>query len=485
MATIPAFIAIPLAAAFAIPLVARNRPRLADIVANGALAALAVLAFSSFGTESLYHMGGWATPIGIDLRLDPLASLMLMVVSVVALAAGVYSIDYMRRYTDRPRFYVLFLLLVAGMIGVVLAGDLFNLYVFMEVAAVASYGLVAFGCEQEELEASFKYAVMGSLASSFILIGIALIYGTTGTLNMTHIASQIAEFGLGSPLAFALALLICGFSLKAALVPFHAWLPDAHPAAPAPVSALLSGVLIKVIGLYVLARLIFNVFGADDDVLGALRWLGVVSMVVGGMLAIGQWDIKRLFAYSSISQIGYVAVGFGLGTPLGIVGALYHLANHALFKSLLFLNAGAMEYAAGSRDLKQLGGLNRTLPVTAATSLVASMSIAGIPPLNGFWSKLIIVIACVETGAYGLAAVAVVVSILTLTYQLKVQRYAFFNAAPEGAIRSHREPRLMASAMVALAIGCLGLSALVLSGLHNPLLIGPAARILLGGTFAL
>ncbi len=481
----PLFIAIPLAVAFLLPLLARGRPVLADCLANGTLAALATMAVASIGEQSIYHMGAWPTPIGIDLRLDPLASLMLIAVNLVGLTVGIYSVDYMRRYTDKHRYYALFLFLVAGMNGVILTGDLFNLYVFMEIAAVASYALVAFGCGHEELEASFKYAVLGTLASTFILIGVALVYGVTGTLNMAHIAARVSEIGMAPPLLFAVALFLCGFGLKAALVPFHAWLPDAYSSAPAPVSAMLSGVVSKVIGIYVVTRLIFNVFGADDDVLGVFAWLGVVSMVVGGLLATGQSDIKRLFAYSSISQVGYIVLGLGLGTPLGVVGALYHLVNHSLFKSLLFLNAGAVEYATGSRDLERLGGLNRVMPVTGATSLLASMSIAGIPPLNGFWSKLIIILACVQVGSYGFAAVAAAMSIVTLAYQLKVQRHAFFGAPTSVSAPVQREPWLMAVAMVVLAAGCIALSVLVVGGLGSPYLVGPAAHALLDGTFAL
>lgn len=418
------------------------------------------------------------------LRLDPLASLMLVSVAGVGLAAGLYSIDYMRQFTAKDRYYSLFLIMMAGMNGVILAGDLFNLYVMLEIAAIASYGLVAFGCRHEELEASFKYAVLGTVSSTFILIGVALVYGVTGNLNLSHIAARVADTGMSLPLLFALALFLGSFGLKSALVPFHAWLPDAHPSAPAPVSAMLSGVLIKAIGIYVLARLIFNVFGAGDGVLEALRWLAVISMVAGSLLAMGQTDIKRLFAYSSIGQVGYVVLGLGLGTPLGIVGALYHLVNHAAFKSLLFLNAGAVEYATGTRDLEKLGGLNKALPVSGGTSLIASLSIAGIPPLNGFWSKLIIILAAVEAGFIGFAIAAVVVSIMTLAYQLKVQRSAFFATTPTASKAWRQEPRSMALAMILLAVACLALSLLVIGGLHDPLFIGPAVETLPAGPFA-
>jgi len=480
---IPLFVALPLAAALLIQLVARERPALAGLLTNLTMLGLVLMSCLTIGGSGLYHLGGWPTPIGIDLRLDPLATLLLLAINIVGLAVALYSVDYMRRYTASSHFYSLFLLMVTGMNGVVLAGDLFNLYVFLEVAAVASYSLVAFGCAHEELEASFKYIVLGSLSSALILIGIALVYGITGTLNMAHMAGRIADTGMDAPLLLAFGLFICGFSFKAALVPFHAWLPDAHPAAPAPVSAMLSGVLIKAIGIYVLARLAFNVFGAGDSELSLLRWLGVLSMIVGGLLAAGQSDIKRLFAYSSISQVGFIILGLGLGTPLGLVGALYHLVNHAMFKSLLFLNAGAVEYATGTRNLYRLGGLNRALPVTGATSLVGSMSIAGIPPFNGFWSKLIIIIACVEAGFYGFAFVAVAISIVTLAYQLKVQRLAFFASLPESFRDLRREPRLMSLAMILLAAGCIALSFLVLSGLRDPWLIGSAQEVLSAGPF--
>lgn len=480
---IPLFVALPLGMSLLVQLVARRQRVMAEALCIITLLLLALMSYYSIGYSGIYNLGGWPTPVGIDMRLDALATLLLLAVNIVGLAVSLYSVDYMRRYTARSHFYSLFLLMVTGMNGVILAGDLFNLYVFLEVAAIASYALVAFGCAHEELEASFKYIVLGSLSSALILTGVALVYGMTGTLNLAHIAARIAENGKDTPLLLAFGLFICGFSFKAALVPFHAWLPDAHPAAPAPVSAMLSGVLIKAIGVYVLARLAFNVFGIADNELSLLRWLGLLSMVAGGLLAAGQKDIKRLFAYSSISQVGFIILGLGLGTPLGLIGGLYHLLNHAFFKSLLFLNAGAIEYATGTRKLEQLGGLNSRLPVTAVTSMVGSMSIAGIPPFSGFWSKLIIVLACIESGFYGFAIAAVLISIVTLAYQLKVQRMAFFAALPDTLKELHREPPMMALAMIILAIGCIALAFAVLTGLRDPWLIGAAQQTLSSGIF--
>ncbi len=478
---IPLFVALPLGAAFLTPLLAKRWERLADILGNATMGVLTVMAAASVGNSGLYHMGDWG-PLGIDLRLDGLTVIMLIAINLVGLCATLFSVQYMTRYTSKGSYYGLFLLMVAGMNGVVLTGDLFNLYVFMEIAAIASYALVAFGCQHEELEASFKYAVLGSVASAFILIGIALVYGVTGNLNMTRIAVALQDGG-GRSIVFALAMFLCGFGLKAALVPFHAWLPDAHPSAPAPVSAMLSGVVIKALGIYVLCRLVFNVFGASPEILVVIRVLGCVSMVIGVMLAIGQWDMKRLFAYHSISQIGYVALGVGLGTPLGIAGGLFHMVNHSMFKSLLFLNAGAVEYATETRDLKRLGGLNQAMPVTANTSLVASMSIAGIPPFNGFWSKLIIVVACVEAGQYWMALAAVLVSLVTLASFLKVQRYAFFEAAKSTLGTIREVPLLMRTAMVLLAVLCAVTALAVLGGWRAPLIIDTAVQALTKGLF--
>ncbi len=479
---IPLFVAIPLGAAFLIPVLARRWKWIPDAVGNATMALLMAMAAATVGRSALYHVGGWGTDMGIDLRLDGLTALMLLAINVIGLSATLFSVSYMERYTAKARYYALFLFMVGGMNGVVITGDLFNLFVFMEIAAIASYALVAFGCEHEELEASFKYAVLGGVASALILIGIALVYGMTGNLNMERVA-ELLKLGDGKTVVFAMALFICGFGLKAALVPFHAWLPDAHPSAPAPVSAMLSGVVIKALGIYVLCRLIFNVFGASPQVLLVLRILGCVSMVAGVMLAIGQWDMKRLFAYHSISQIGYVALGLGLGTPLGIAGGLFHMVNHSMFKSLLFLNAGAVEYATETRDLKRLGGLNEAMPVTANTSLVASMSIAGIPPFNGFWSKLIIVMACVEARQHWMALAAVLVSLLTLASFLKVQRYAFFESAKSAMGNIQEVPVLMRTAMILLAALCIVTALAVVGGWGKPFVIEPAVQALMKGVF--
>jgi len=484
---LPLAVAIPLGAGFILPLVPRGLRRLADALALVAIAgacAITVSLFDPSQTYAPYQVGGWAAPIGIVLRLDALSWLLLAVITGVSLCVVIYAVQYMDSYTSKGRFYGLLFLMIAGMTGVVLTGDLFNLYVFLEIAAISSYALVAFGTEAEELEASFKYAVLGSVASSLVLLGIAVLYAMFGTVNMTQLAAKIAGHSgaAKSPVIFAEVLVISGLALKAALVPFHAWLPDAHPSAPAPVSAMLSGVLIKAIGVYALVRLYFNVFGANAGMSYMLMLLAVLSMIGGVVLALAQWDFKRLLAYHSISQIGYVVLGIALGTPLGVAAGLFHLVNHSVFKSLLFLNAGAVERATGTRRLDEMGGLRERMPVTGATSMVASMSIAGVPPFNGFFSKLLVIVACVVAGRYGFALLAVIGSVLTLASFAKVQRYGFLGKLREKWSGVREVPVLMTGAMIILALACVGLSALALPGVWNQVL-EPAARALLAGPF--
>ena len=490
---LPLFIAVPLIIAFVLPMFGRKGKVAATVLANLVTISLLVFAVASIGKTEVYEIGKWSIPLGINLVLDGLSSLLLLAINVVAAAAMLFSARYMEQYTAKTKYLSLFLLMVAGMNGVVLSGDIFNLFVFLEIASLASYALVGFGCDHEELEASFKYMVLGSIASVFILFGIALIYGNTGTLNLAFISKAIKDSGLNAGLTFALAMFMAGFGLKAALVPFHAWLPDAHPSAPAPISAMLSGVLIKALGVYSLARIIFNVFGVSVPVGWILITLGVLSMVVGVFLAVGQWDFKRLLAYHSISQMGYVILGLGIGAlilanngkvewaAMAILGGMFHLVNHSVFKSLLFLTSGSVEMSTGTRQLKELGGLAEKLPFTRATCTVASASIAGIPPFNGFWSKMILVIASVQAGFIGLAAVTVVVSLVTLISFLKIQRYVFLGELPENLRQTKENKGFMLVAMVFLACLCLLMGLLVLVPGLKESILEPAVKVLTDG----
>jgi len=486
---LPLFVAIPLGAAFLNALFGKKIKRFSDIlsaIATFCLAGLSIYSVILFKEIGLivYKVGGWMPPMGIAMVMDGLTTFMLVTVNVIAFLVSIYAIDYMEKYTEKWNFYCLFLLMIAGMNGVVISGDMFNLYVFLEIAAISSYALVAFGTEHEELEAAFKYAVMGTLASTFILLGIAFLYSFTSTLNMADISLELAKKGPSHIVSFVSVLFIVGFGLKSAIVPFHAWLPDAHPSAPAPISAMLSGVLIKSLGVYALIRIFFSVLGATPEILGVLMVLGALSMIIGVCLALGQWDIKRLLAYHSISQIGYVVLGISLGTPLGILGGLFHLFNHSVFKSLLFLNSGAIVYSTGTRDLNSLGGLREKMPTTANTSLVASMSIAGIPPFNGFWSKLIIIVACIQAQHFVYAVWAVLASILTLASFMKVQKYAFFGELKEKFLHVKEVPFFMKLSMIILAVICLAGGLLLMPVVFGDFLGVAKDAVLVGKDYA-
>jgi multicomponent Na+:H+ antiporter subunit D len=484
---LPFFVIIPLGAAFLISLLGKKLKNFADLLAN--LATFSLLVFSLYSISQVfahkilvYKVGSWIPPIGICMVLDGLTSFMLVTVNLVSFLVTIYSVSYMEKYTDKYRFYTLFMLMLAGMNGIIVTGDLFNLFVFLEIASIASYALVAFGTEAEELEASFKYAIMGSVASTFILLGIAMLYSYTSTLNMADISSILSGKPVNTIVGFVTVLFLAGFGLKAALVPFHGWLPDAHPAAPAPISAMLSGVFIKTLGVYALCRVFFNILTVSDRLVFVLIVLGLVSMVVGAFLAIAQNDIKRMFAYSSISQIGYIIFALGVGTPLAILGGLFHLFNHAVFKSLLFLNSGAIEYSVHTRNLEKLGGLNSRLPITGYTSLIGSMSISGIPPLGGFFSKLIIIIAAIQAGYFISATVAILVSIVTLAYYLKFLNFTFFGKLDELRLKIREVPWAMRLSMIVLAIICVA-SGLLIAPLFKPFLESAVNVLLLANGY--
>jgi len=485
----PYFVIIPLGTAFLMPILARLWKGFPDWLGNlacGVTMVLSLTAIPLMKETTVYYVGGWepvnGIPIGIAMVMDGLAIMMLLIVNVIGFLVILYSVSYMNHYTDKGKYYTLFLLMISGLNGVVLAGDLFNFFVFLEITAISSYSLVAFGIEAEELEASFKYQVLGGTASALILLGIAFFYFFTGTLNFADGSRVIAEKGSSPAILFVGVLFLTGFSLKAALMPFHAWLPDAHPSAPAPISAMLSGVVIKVLGVYGLIRIFFNVLGVASIplLMTVLLVIGTLSMVVGSFLALGQKDFKRLLAYSSISQIGYVIFALGLGTPLAILGGLFHLLNHSAFKSLLFLNSGAVVYATDNRNMAKLGGLSQRMAVTGTTSLIGSLSISGIPPLGGFWSKLIIVFAAIESHHFILAVVAILVSIVTLAYYLKAQRLVFFGELREKYQKIKEVPVLMCISMIVLALFSLGMGILLIPQFRSSFL-EPAVKVVSSG----
>jgi multicomponent Na+:H+ antiporter subunit D len=429
-----AFLFVPLLGAAIMPILRKIWPKGTTFVTVFVSVYLVVatgwIAYHNFLTEHSLSLQQWLFGQSLALNIDGLSLVVLAAIGLVTLVTAIYSAGYQLHPDRRPGFNALLLLIVAGMNGLVMATDLFSMYVFLEIVSISAYILIAYQTDENGLEASFKYMMLSAAATVFLLLGTALLFAITGSVSFTDLAIGIKSGSLIVQVAFA--MIVFAFAVKAGMIPFHAWLPDAYTASPAPVSILLAGIVTKVGGVYTLMRLIIAVFGFSKPFSGMLLFLGAISALLGAFLALGQKDFKRMLAFSSISQIGYIMMGFATGTPLGLIGAAFHFFNHAVFKSLLFLNAGAVEKATGTRKFNELGGLASKMPITGVTSIIGMLSTAGIPPLAGFWSKLIIIIALWQAGYHPYAMIAIFASVITLAYLLSLQRNVFFGKLRQG-----------------------------------------------------
>lgn len=414
-----------------------------------------------------YWMGSWEPvngyAIGIGYEIDQLNLFFALLVVSTFLFSGIYSLKYMERDHHLGHYYTLYLMLSGSVLGLVLTGDIFNMFVMIEIMTFACVALAAFRSRQKgALEASFKYLVIGSMGSSFTLFGITLLYAQCHTLNMAQLSSILSTTHTPTT-TLALGMLVAGFGVKAYLVPFHTPAADSYTVAPASVSMMFSGMVNKA-GVYGMIRLLYIIFRSMDStaVQTLLTVIGAVTMFVGVTMALSQHDFKRLLAFHSISQIGYVITAAGLGTALGLTGGLFHAMNHTLFKGLLFLCAGAVFYATGSTNLDELGGLSKRMPKTTICFLVGAFSIAGLPPFNGFASKWMIYQATYEkavtTGHIGYAlvtVVALVVSVMTLASFIKVTQAVFFGQTPLTCRKAKEVPFAMRLPMWIMSVLCL------------------------------
>lgn len=352
-----------------------------------------------------------------------------------ALVAFITLIIGQRAFTDgtrRFKFINLLLIAVTGMNAVAMTTDIFSLYIFIEVVAVTAFILIAIQKDIRALEGAFKYIILSVVASTFMLSAIAILFMVAGDTSFAAVKAMLAGSAGSVFVKIAVALFLCGLFIKSGVMPFHGWLPDAYSSAPAPVSVLLAGIITKASGVYVLMRLVISVVGFSPMVKSALMIFGLFSIIAGALAAVGQRDFKRMLSYSSISQVGYMVLALGCGTPLAVAGAIFHFFNHAIFKSLLFVNAASVEERLGTVDMNTMGGLSAKMPVTGATSVVGLLSTAGIPPLSGFWSKFMIIVALWMAGHKAYAAAALLASVFTLGYLLSMQRRVFFGKLKEG-----------------------------------------------------
>lgn len=400
----------------------------------GMVLALAQIAFVLIVPIDLLisKSGFFARYFAFNFTIDGLSKLMLLTIGIVVFSAIMIGQFTYSDNTKRFNFLNLILLALAGMNGIVMVTDIFSLYVFIEIVAVASFILIATYKDKLALESAFKYIVLSITATVFILLSIAIFFLVSGSTSFVSIGSAIKNSQSSPLIVIAVGLFICGAFTKGGLVPFHGWLPDAHSSAPGSISILLSGVVIKVTGIYPLIRILNITGGGGDPIKNILMFIGALSIVVGALASLGQNDIKRMLAFSSVSQMGYIVLAIGTGSALGLAGAVFHLFNHAIFKSQLFANAAAVEKQTGTRDMDKLGGLASKMPITGGTSIVAMLSISGIPPLSGFWSKLLIIVALWQGAHYSYAFIAVVASVITLAYFLSLQRRVFFGQLAQG-----------------------------------------------------
>ena len=477
-------VAIPLLTSFVLPVLGWSKRAAVFPVA------LAALAFS-FGTSIVaarevltngpiqYFMGGWAPPWGIEYRIDHLAALMLLLLSFITLLVGIYSKKSILQELPEPQkevpFYTVYLLLVSGLMGIVATADMFNLYVFLEITSLASYALISIGSGAAVVSA-FRYVILGTVGAAFYLLAVAYLYSVTGSLNMADLSRLLPDLYRSNAVLVGFAFFVIGMAIKMALFPMHAWLPGAYADAPSAVSALIAATTTKV-AAYVLVRVMFFVFEPRFSVemipvTTLLSWMGAIAMILGSVMAIAQSDLKRMLAYSSVSQIGYIVLGVGLANAMGLTGGLLHLVNHAFMKACLFLVAGTITYRTGLREIREFRNLSRQMPWTAATFSIAALSMIGIPPTCGFFSKLYLIVGAIDAEQWVFVGVILFSSVLTLVYFVNVIRYMYFpgEEAPPGETSSKTpvtEPRrdeaplTMLVPMLVLAVG------IVLLGLFN------------------
>ncbi|GBF76892.1 Na+/H+ antiporter subunit D [Paenibacillus sp. 598K] len=375
------------------------------------------------------EVGGWQTPFGIVLAADKLAAMMVVLTCLVGLVCLFYSFATIHPERERHYYYPFYFFLLTGVNGSFLTGDLFNLFVFFEVMLLASYALMVIGGTRYQLRETMKYAVINVCSSLLFLIAIAYLYGVAGTVNMAHLAQRIGELGQTGIMQVIAMLFFLVFAIKGALFPLYFWLPRSYYGPPAAITALFGGLLTKV-GVYAMIRVFTLIFNHDIAFTHHLLLVAVagLTMLLGVLGAVSKYDFKKILAYHIISQLGYMIMGLGLFTKLALAGAIYYMAHHIIIKTGLLLMAGAAQRVTGTTDLRQMGGLLRTHPYMAWFFLILALSIAGIPPLSGFFGKFPLIVAAFEEQSYAIAIVALVVGLLTLISMMKIFTHAFWGA---------------------------------------------------------
>lgn len=401
------------------------------------------------GNTISYDLGGWAPPWGIEYRIDILNAFVAVIVAAIAAITLPYALRSVEQEIvprHIPLFYTAFLLCLTGLLGITLTGDIFNLFVFLEISSLSSYALISMGRQRQALTAAFQYLIMGTIGATFLLIGIGLIYSETGTLNMLDLAERLPAVFEHRTVHTAFAFIMIGVALKLALFPLHLWLPNAYTYAPTVITVFLAATATKV-AMYVMLRMVYTVFSIgftqDTPLNEMFMLLGVIGVLVASVYAIYQTNSKRLLAYSSVAQIGYMILGIGFGSVLGLTATIVHIFNHALMKAALFMAVGALFYRVGSNQLQDWHGLGRQMPWTFAALVIAGLSLIGLPGTAGFISKWYLVAAAVEQHNWLIAFIILVGSLLAVIYVWKMVEVLFFRDANTTTVAIREAPLLL------------------------------------------
>lgn len=469
-------VVIPLLAAVLVPVVGAWKRVLVFPMALLALAACTLNAVVLTQQVMLsgtvhYYMGGWAPPWGIAFRIDSLGAMMGLLVCTVAIGVLIYSKKSVEKEIKGKEvpFYSVFLLFVTGLLGIVSTGDVFNLYVFLEISSITGYAMIALGSEKAPFS-TYRYLVVGTIGACFYLLGAGYLYSVTGSLNMEDLSRILPKLYDSKVVLVSFSFFVLGTAIKMALFPLHFWLPDAYSDAPSAVSALVAPTMTKV-SAYIMIRIMFTVFepryGVEElGVTDVLAWAGAVAMIMGSIMAIAQTDLKRMLAYSSVAQVGYIVLGVGLANQMGFTGGVLHIVNHAFMKCTLFLVAGAIIYKTGIRDIREFRGLYIKMPVTVAAFTVAAFSMIGIPPTAGFFSKLYLIMGAADAENWAFVGIILLSSLLNLVYFINVVKHMFFPAdeGPSKTVTGLARDEAPLSMLIPTAVAAL---AVLLLGIFN------------------
>ncbi|MGL4412632.1 Na+/H+ antiporter subunit D [Roseinatronobacter monicus] len=408
------------------------------------------------------QMSNWNAPFGITLVADYLSAVMVVITAITGLATAIYALGEIPEETESLGFYALFQVLIAGVTGAFLTGDLFNLYVWFEVMLIASFSLLVIGGGKERLDAGIKYVALNLVSTLIFLSGIGLLYGVTGTLNMADLREAVANAENQGLITVIAMMFMVGFGVKAAVFPLFFWLPASYHTPYFTISAVFAGLLTKV-GVYAMMRMFTLVFVGDVGFTHEiLIWVSLLTMFTGVIGAAAQTDFRKILSFHIISQIGYMTLGLALFTPLALMGGVFYLVHHIIVKANLFFVAGLAKQYAGSTDLNRIGGLYKSSPLLAALFLIPAFSLAGFPPLSGFWAKYLIVKAALELDAWFVAFVSLLVGLLTIFSMTKIWGMAFWKPHPDGIDPTpDRAPAKVTRAMMIPIIGLASMTILI------------------------